>query len=79
MKKALILCIILLSCTDNTRTNTFGGKMFLTIPQSEKFVDVKWNGASLWVLSKDTTTNVYHFRENSRFGILKGEVIINNN
>lgn len=76
MKKVSLLLIpfFILSCTDNTRTRRFGGKEERTINTHEVLVNMTWKDNDLWVLTRDTTTGVFHFRESSSFGIWEGEI-----
>ena len=75
MKKILIILVIILSsCTANVRARHFGGTEKIIIEQNEVLINTTWKDNQLWVLTKDTTTNVYHFREHSSWGVVEGEV-----
>ena len=75
MKKILIIsAIVLSSCTANERARHFGGTEKIIIEQNEVFINTTWKNDDLWVLTKDTITNIYHFREHSSYGVVEGEV-----
>jgi hypothetical protein len=81
MKKLLLLItlcttILLYSCTDNSRARKWGGTENVTLLPNEKLVNLTWKETQLWVLTLDTTTNTYYFREKSQFGVLQGTVIV---
>ena len=77
----LILVVVVIttqlySCTENSRVRNFGGKMEVQIPQNEKLINITWKETQMWVLTEDTITKQFHFREHSAFGIWEGEIII---
>lgn len=78
MKRILLLLflVLLLGCTENARVKHFGGKMKVTIPKNERLINITWKESQMWVLTQDTISNQFHFREHSSFGIWKGEVTI---
>ena len=65
------------SCTENERAKKFGGTMKVEISNKEKFINITWKGEDLWILTQDTITKKFYFREDSPYGIIQGEVIIN--
>ena len=86
MKKFLTVVAIMFtlfafsSCTENTRTRNFGGAKTITLAPGEKLVQVTWKDASLWILTEpmepDYKPKTKKFREDSRFGVMEGTVII---
>lgn len=72
----MLLVLSLLSCTDNMRTRAFGGKSELTMKPNEELINITWKDSDMWVLTKDTVTNIQYFREYSSFGIFQGEIVI---
>lgn len=76
MKKLLfiLLSVLVSSCTENSRTRAFGGKQSYSIKENEIFINATWKDADLWILTKDTIDNQYHFREKSSFGMMEGEI-----
>jgi uncharacterized lipoprotein YehR (DUF1307 family) len=84
MKKMFVFLSVMVmfaSCTDNERVKNFGGTANLTIPQTEKFVNVTWKETELWVVTKtrthlDTTYDTYIFKEHSSLGVLEGTYVI---
>lgn len=78
MKKlalTLVLGITLLSCTDNSRARTFGGTETIKLPPNHVFIGATWKETNLWVLSRDTITNINYFKEKSAFGMVEGQII----
>lgn len=73
---AIALMAMLGSCTDNQRARKWGGTENIALPSNEVILTMTWKGDQLWVLSKDTTTGVSHFREHSSWGVVQGEVIV---
>ena len=73
---AIALMAMLGSCTDNQRARKWGGTENIALPSNEVILTMTWKGDQLWVLSKDTTTGVSHFREHSSWGFVQGEVTI---
>lgn len=80
MKKLFLLLTIsialLSSCTKNQRARNFGGTEEIKMKPNEKLINVTWKETNMWVLSKDTVTNISYFRESSSFGVWEGEIII---
>lgn len=79
MKKLILLLLIIgsfIACTDNQMTRQYGGNMNITILPGEKLINLTWKTGDLWILTQDTLTKAYYFREKSAFGIMEGEVTI---
>jgi hypothetical protein len=83
MKKLFIIVIAaisLSSCTGNQRARTFGGTEVINLESGVRLVNVTWKGKdALWILTKKDTTKAttYYFSEKSGFGVMEGQVIIN--
>lgn len=75
----LFIMALLSSCTDNERAKNYGGTMIVKTLKNEKFVNITWKGDDLWILTQDTVTKIFHFREDSPYGVIQGEVIISGN
>jgi hypothetical protein len=75
---ALLLVVTLFSCTANERARNLGGTEHITLDRSERLVNVTWKKDDLWILTKSDTTkpSKYLFKEKSSYGILEGEIII---
>jgi hypothetical protein len=63
------------------RAKEWGGSLTVTLKPGEKFVNVTWKEpASLWFVTREAEPGekpqTYHFREESKFGVLQGDVII---
>jgi len=81
MKKILIVAITLLafaSCTDNQRAREFGGTETIKLEPNEKFINITWKQDDIWVIVQDTVTGVFYAKEKSSYGLMEGEVIIEN-
>ena len=71
----------LCSCTENTRSRVWGGKMTIELPKGQKLVEATWkgDGNSLWYLTEPMDTDYIPktkiFQEDSRFGVLEGSVV----
>lgn len=84
MKKLFIIAIAaisLASCTENQRARSFGGTEVINLEAGTRVVNVTWKGEdpSLWILTKKDTTKAttYYFTEKSGYGVMEGQVIIN--
>lgn len=80
MKKLLFIALLLVmlsSCTDNERARSFGGTEKVTLRPNEKFINITWKEADLWIITEDTITGTYYAREKSSYGIMEGTIIIN--
>lgn len=84
MKKLFITSIgtiLLVSCTENQVARSFGGTEVINLDAGIRVVNVTWKDedASLWILSKKDTTkaSTYYFTQKSGFGLIEGQVIIN--
>jgi hypothetical protein len=78
-----IICLGLVSCTDNSRARTWGGTETINLDPGVRLVNITWKGGektttSLWILTKKDTTKptTYSFKEKSSLGLMEGEVII---
>jgi hypothetical protein len=78
MKKVLIVLaiVVMISCTENSRARSWGGSETVTLKKNEVLVNLAWKNSDLWVLSKDTLTNVKYLREKSSWGMVEGEIVI---
>jgi len=73
---ALMVAILLPSCTENQRAKRFGGKMEYQVPKGEEFVNATWKDNNLWVITKNQTTGTFYMHEVSDYGVLEGTVVI---
>jgi hypothetical protein len=74
----IILAIFFLcSCTENTRSRFWGGKMTIELPKGQKLVEATWKGygSNLWYLTEpmdtDYTPKIKIFQEDSGLEYLK--------
>lgn len=56
----------------------YGGTLKIAMPQDMQFFSITWKDTDMWIGSFSPSTNRCVFREDSKFGILQGEVVINN-
>lgn len=69
--------LVLSGCTGNQQAKAFGGKVEITKPQPHwELINITWKQENLWVLWYDPKTDICHFKEDSSFGIIEGEVVI---
>lgn len=81
MKKKSILIlslviIVLSSCTKNQRVRQFGGTENIQLKFNEILLNSTWKQDDLWILTRDTISNIVYFRESSSWGIWEGQIII---
>lgn len=84
MKKLIFITMLVLftfaNCTENTRAKMYGGTATLEVPCGQRVTNITWKDTQLWystVPMGDNYTPVTHtFREESRFGVLKGKYIL---
>lgn len=76
MKKLLfiLLTIGLLSCTSNQRARNWGGKEELVLQPHHVLLGCTFKDHDLWILTRDTSTNICYFREKSSWGIWNGQI-----
>jgi hypothetical protein len=71
-----ILCISLtVSCTQNQRAKSLGGKATYELPKGLKLVVVTWKGENIWYLTRpmkeNETAETYTFQEGSSYGKIR--------
>ena len=75
---AAILISGLSSCTENKMARKFGGNTTIELPAGEKLIEATWKDDNLWYLNEAMesgyVTKKKIFREDSSWGVLKGEV-----
>jgi hypothetical protein len=76
----MLALLLLLSCTDNSLSRSFGGTMEVSLPCGQKLVMVTWKGASLWYATRPMLEGelpvVTTFQEKSPRGLQEGTVIL---
>jgi hypothetical protein len=79
MKKVflgLVLGLFVISCTENERVKSFGGKGTINLPKGRKLVTVTWKETQIWYLTRpmDSTdvAQTYQFQEESSWGMIEG-------
>lgn len=70
----ILVCITYISCTDNARARTFGGKEVVQLKSNEKLINVTWKNNNMWLLTQDTLTSEFFFREKSSWNVFEGEI-----
>lgn len=83
MKKvflAILLGVMVTSCTENNRVKNWGGEGTLNLPQGRKLVNVTWKENQIWYLTRpmDSTdkAETYQFHEESSWGVMEGTYTI---
>ena len=75
----IVLCLVTMSCTQNSRAKRFGGTQTITLPAGQTLVTATWKDDHLWYLTRDRksdeTPMVYNFKEKSSFGMLEGTIV----
>jgi hypothetical protein len=77
----LVVILVAMSCTENTRARVWGGKAKVELPAGQKLVNVTWkDNNSIWYLTRpmrsDETAESYTFKESSSFGVIEGTVVL---
>ena len=66
------------SCTENKMARKFGGSTTIELPAGEKLIEATWKDDNLWYLTEPMEPGYKPktkiFREDSSWGVLKGEV-----
>jgi hypothetical protein len=83
MKKLFTILLILfiaMSCRENIRVRTFGGKGEIQLPKGQKLVNATWKETNMWILTKPMTktdtAETYSFAESSSFGVWQGTYLL---
>lgn len=82
MKKIIIGfvgLIIIISCTDNVRSKTYGGGQVIELKDNERFINATWKETSLWIIVEDTLKNEFYMREKSSLGLIEGKITFKKN
>lgn len=79
MKKlflAIVMGVIVTSCTENERVKTWGGEGTINLPKGRKLVTVTWKETQIWYLTRPMDSNdvveTYQFQEESSWGVVEG-------
>jgi hypothetical protein len=79
---SLIACVAITmsGCTKQQRASGFGGTADIEIPAGQKLVNVTWEKADLWYLTRAMKANesaeTYTLHEQSSFGAMQGTVLL---
>lgn len=75
---AFIMCVCFTGCTQNERVRMYGGSMVVTLDPGQKLIMATWKDMNLWYLTEPAEDGykpvVKTFKEDSRFGIVQGEI-----
>ena len=79
MKKvflAVLMGVMVTSCTENERVKAWGGKGTINLPKGKKLVNVTWKETQIWYLTRNMDSNdvaeTYEFHEESSYGVIEG-------
>jgi hypothetical protein len=84
MKKSIIAILfiasmLLMSCTENARTRTFGGTQTVDLPKGQRLITATWKEADIWYLTEPMPEGYQPtpktFNSKTSFGIAEGKVI----
>jgi len=88
MKKSIIAILfiasmLLMSCTENARTRTFGGTQTVDLPKGQRLITATWKETSLWSslwyltepMPEGYQPTPKTFQESSGYGMMEGKVI----
>jgi hypothetical protein len=83
MKKvflAILMGVIVTSCTENSRVKSWGGDGKITLPKGQKLINITWKENQIWYLtrpmSKEDSCQIYTFHEESSWGVVEGTYTI---
>lgn len=83
MKKlflAIMLGVMVTSCTENNRVKNWGGEGTINLPKGKKLVNVTWKETEVWYLTRTMDSNdvaeTYQFQEESSWGVMEGTYTI---
>lgn len=83
MKKlllAIMMGVMVTSCTENDRVKTWGGEGTINLPKGQKLVNVTWKDTQIWYLTRpmdsNDVTETYQFQEESSWGVMEGTYTI---
>jgi hypothetical protein len=79
MKKiflAILMGVMVTSCTENERVKQWGGEGTINLPKGRKLVNVTWKETEIWYLTRPMDSNdvaeTYQFQEESSWGVMEG-------
>jgi hypothetical protein len=79
MKKlflAILMGVMVTSCTENNRVKNWGGEGNINLPKGRKLVNVTWKETEIWYLTRPMDSNdvaeTYQFQEESSWGVMEG-------
>lgn len=74
----LVIVLVLLGCTSNTRARIYGGTSTVNVKSGYKVTEATWKGSDLWYfiepMEDDYQPKVKELVEDSRLGIIEGKV-----
>lgn len=78
----IILAGIMIGCTENARSRSFGGTQHIDLDKGEMLINATWKNDGLWYLTRQRTVSdinqfpsTYILRQKSSLGIVEGTVI----
>lgn len=78
-----LIMIVYFVLSSQIGAKRFGGSYTIELKDNEKLSNITWKDDDLWLLTRkakhDETSETYNFREDSRFNMLNGNVIIKEN
>lgn len=71
----LFIFLVSVSCTDNSQARNWGGEETIDLKSNEILINITWKEDNLWILTQDTSSKEFFFREHSSFGIWEGTIL----
>lgn len=72
-----IIAAMLVGCTENMMTRSYGGKSEIKLEKGQRLVEMTWKSDNLWILTEpmdsDYTPQIKTFYESSNFGLMEGK------
>lgn len=73
-----VLMLTAVSCTEQSMTRSFGGKMSINLPKGERLLTATWKEADLFYLTEPMDSDYIpknkKFVESSSFGVWESEI-----
>lgn len=74
----IALSVAIVSCTQQSMTRNFGGKMNVKLPKGQKLIMATWKNTSLFYLTEPMDSGYIpkskKFTESSSFGVMESEI-----
>lgn len=76
----ILITIVYFVLSSQFGAKKFGGTYHIELKENEKLSNITWKDDDLWILTRkaknDEIAETYDFREDSKFNVLNGNVVI---